>query len=169
MNGMGREADPSASVGMTNVVAGHAVTEAERARIVGRPVLLYDGVCALCNGVVEFLLKRDSAGVFRFAPLGSGVARELAGEGDGVEGVVLVTDALGAGQRVYRRSDAVAEALRMLGGGWGFVGRMLALVPRGLRELGYGLVARVRYQVFGKYEVCPLPSREQRERFVGFE
>src|SRR6516225_10433449 len=166
---MGGEADHSASVGMTNIVAENAVTEAERARIAGRPVLLYDGVCALCNGVVQFLLKRDRAGVFRFAPLGSGVARELAGDGDGVEGVVLVTDALGEGQRVWRRSDAVAEALRMLGGGWGFVGRMLALVPRGLSEVGYGLVARVRYQVFGRYEVCPLPSPGQRARFLGFE
>lgn len=148
---------------------GVRVTEIERARIAGRPVLLYDGVCALCNGVVQFLLKRDRAGVFRFAPLESDVARELAGEGDGVEGVVLVTDALGAGQLVYRRSDAVAEALQMLGGGWGFVGRMLALVPRGLREAGYGAVARVRYRVFGRYDVCPMPSADERARFVGFD
>ena len=145
------------------------MTGAERERIVGRPVLLYDGVCALCNGVVRFALKRDGAGMFRFAPLESGVARELMGESASVDGVVLVTDALGRGQRVYRRSDAVAEVLRMLGGGWRVLGRGLAVVPRVVREAGYGMVARTRYRVFGRYAVCPVPGAGERERFVGFE
>jgi predicted DCC family thiol-disulfide oxidoreductase YuxK len=83
--------------------------------------------------------------------------------------VVLVTDVLGQGQRVYRRSDAVAEALRLLGGGWRVIGRGLAMVPRVLREAGYSVVARVRYRVFGRYGVCPVPSATERERFVGFE
>jgi predicted DCC family thiol-disulfide oxidoreductase YuxK len=143
------------------------MTEEERAKIAGRPMLLYDGVCALCNGVVRFLLKRDRVGRFRFAPLESAMARELAGSNEGAEGVVLVVDALGAGQRVYRRSDAVAEVLGLLGGGWSGMGRLLSLVPRALREAGYGLVARVRYRVFGRYAVCPMPKPEERERFVG--
>ena len=145
------------------------MTVEERERIAGRPVLLYDGVCALCNGVVRFCLKRDGAGMFRFAPLESGVARELMGENASVDGVVLVTDALGPGQRVYQRSDAVAEALRLLGGGWKALGRGLSLVPRVVREAGYGVVARVRYRVFGRYAVCPVPSAAEQERFVGFE
>jgi len=65
--------------------------------------------------------------MFRFAPLESGVARELMGDSASMDGVVLVTDALGPGQRVYRRSDAVAEALRLLGGGWNALGRGLAV------------------------------------------
>jgi predicted DCC family thiol-disulfide oxidoreductase YuxK len=145
------------------------MTEAERAKIVGRPVLLYDGVCALCNGVVRFCLKRDEAGVFRFAPLESGVARELTGGSECVDGVVLVMDALGPGQWVYRRSDAVAEALRLLGGGWSGLGKVLSMVPRVLREAGYGAVARVRYRLFGRYAVCPVPSAEERAKFVGFD
>ncbi|WP_051978606.1 thiol-disulfide oxidoreductase DCC family protein [Edaphobacter aggregans] len=145
------------------------MTEAERARIAGQPVVLYDGVCALCNGVVRFCLKRDAVGMFRFAPLQSAVARELAGSNEGVDGVVLVMDALGPAQRVWRRSDAVAEALVLLGGGWTVLGQALRWVPRGLREWGYGLVARVRYRVFGRYAVCPVPSAAERQRFVGFE
>ena len=145
------------------------MTEAERAKIVRRPVLLYDGVCALCNGLVRFLLKRDRPGVFRFAPLQSELAGELMGGDEPMNGVVLVTDALAPGQRVYRRSDAVAEALRLLGGGWRGVGSVLAMVPRVLREAGYRVVARVRYRVFGRYAVCPMPSAEERERFVGFD
>jgi predicted DCC family thiol-disulfide oxidoreductase YuxK len=145
------------------------MTEEERARIAGRPVLLYDGVCALCNGVVRFCLKRDGPGMFRFAPLESGVARELTGGDERVDGVVLVVDALGERQQVYRRSDAVVEALRLLGGGWRGIGNVLALVPRGLRETGYGMVARVRYRVFGRYAVCPVPSAEERGKFVNFD
>jgi predicted DCC family thiol-disulfide oxidoreductase YuxK len=145
------------------------MTAEERARIAGRPVLLYDGVCALCNGVVRFVLKRDGTGVFRFAPLESGVAQELAGSNDGAEGVVLMVDTLGPAQQVYRRSDAVAEALELLGGGWRVLGRVIRIVPRILREAGYGVVARVRYRVFGRYEVCPVPSPAERSRFVGFD
>jgi predicted DCC family thiol-disulfide oxidoreductase YuxK len=145
------------------------MTAEERARIAGRPVLLYDGVCALCNGVVRFVLKRDGTGVFRFAPLESGVARKLASSNDGAEGVVLVVDALGPAQQVYRRSDAVAEALERLGGGWSVVGRVLRMVPRAVREWGYGVVARVRYRVFGRYAMCPVPSPAERSRFVGFD
>jgi len=145
------------------------MTAEERARVAGRPVLLYDGVCALCNGVVRFVLKRDRAGMFRFAPLESAVARELAGSKDGIDGVVLVLDALGTEQKVLRRSDTVAEVLRLLGGGWSVMGRALGVVPRGLREWGYGLVAKLRYRVFGRYAVCPVPSDSLRERFVGFD
>lgn len=145
------------------------MTAEERARIAGRPVLLYDGVCALCNGVVRFLLRRDKAGLFRFAPLESAAARELMVKGEGAEGVVLVVDALWPAHRVYRRSDAVAEALELLGGRWGVLGSALRTVPRALREWGYGVVARVRYRVFGRYAVCPVPSAGERKRFVGFE
>lgn len=144
------------------------MTEADRAKIVGHPVLLYDGVCALCNGIVRFVLKRDTAGVFRFAVLESEAARELLGKNASTsEGVALVAGAFTTEQRVYRRSDAVAEVLRLLGRRG--LGRALALMPRWLREAGYGAVARVRYRVFGRYQVCPLPAVEERGRFVGFE
>ncbi|MBS1799791.1 MAG: DUF393 domain-containing protein [Acidobacteria bacterium] len=142
------------------------MTEADRAKIEGHPVLLYDGVCALCNGLVRFVLKRDAMGIFRFAALQSDVARELVGDGAvALDGVVLVAAALTAEQRVYRRTDAVVEALRLLGHRW--LARALAVVPRAVREAGYGVVARLRYLLFGRYEVCPLPPVETRGRFAG--
>ena len=144
------------------------MTEVDRAKIAGRPVLLYDGVCALCNGVVRFVLKRDKAGLFRFAALESAAGKELlGGEATTPEGVALVVDALTLGQRVYRRSDAVAEAMRLLG--WPWLGSALMALPRALREAGYSLVARLRYKVFGRYKVCPLPGADQRGRFAGIE
>jgi predicted DCC family thiol-disulfide oxidoreductase YuxK len=145
---------------------GERVTDGEHAKILGQSVLLYDGVCALCNGLVRFVLKRDAAGTFRFAALDSAVSRELAGSRKWVEGVVLVVDALGVGQRVYQRSDAVVEVLRSLGGGWRVMGRLLGAIPHWLREWGYGVVARIRYSVFGRYAVCPVPDASIRSRFV---
>jgi predicted DCC family thiol-disulfide oxidoreductase YuxK len=146
------------------------MTEVERGEIEGRALLLYDGVCALCHGAVGFLLKRDRDGRLRFAPLQSDLGLEMMarfGVREMPDGVLLVVDALKAGERLYWRSDAVAVALGLLGSGWAMVGRLLGLVPRRLRELGYGVVARVRYRVFGRYAACPLPPPELRDRLLG--
>ncbi|QNI36803.1 thiol-disulfide oxidoreductase DCC family protein [Edaphobacter albus] len=143
------------------------MTEIERTRIAGRPVLLYDGVCALCNGIVQLVLRFDREGMFRFAPLQSVVAQELAGGRATGDGVVLITDTLTPKQKIYGRSDAVAETLLLLG--WKVLGRTLKAIPHALREVGYGVVARVRYRLFGKYEICPVPQPEVRARFVTFD
>ena len=136
----------------------------------GRALLLYDGVCALCHGLVKFLIKRDRGGRFRYAPLQSELGREMLGR-FGItgfpDGVVLMTDALAVGAKVYQRSDAVAASLRLLDGPWQKVGTVLLLVPRWLREWGYGVVARVRYRVFGRYDTCPVPLPEERDRLLG--
>jgi predicted DCC family thiol-disulfide oxidoreductase YuxK len=146
------------------------MTEAERDAIEGRALLLYDGVCALCNGVVKFLLKHDSRDRFRYTPLQSGLGREVLARFDihtFPDGVMLVTDALTPKEHLYRRSDAVAVALQLLGGVWRVLGRLLGLVPRPLRDWGYGIVARFRYRLFGRYDTCPLPPPEQRSRLLG--
>ena len=143
------------------------MTEYDRAKIAGHPVLLYDGVCALCNGMVRLVLKRDTAGLFRFAALQSDVARELLRlQSTGLDSVVLVVAALTPEQRIYRRSDAVVEALGLLGRRG--LSRGLGMIPRMIRETGYAMVARLRYRIFGRYEVCPLPPAEVRGRFAGF-
>jgi len=146
------------------------MTQTEQSAIEGRGLLLYDGVCALCNGVVQFLLNRDGRGVLRFAPLQSSLGRETLGRfhpQSVPDGVVLVADALTARERIYYRSDAVAAALEMLPSPWRLVGRVLRLVPRSLREFGYGVVARIRYRLFGRYDVCPLPPPGMRDRLLG--
>lgn len=143
------------------------MTDADDARMNGHAVLLYDGVCALCNGIVRFVLRRDRRGIFLFAPLESEAAQRLLGTAaSSAEGVAVVTDAGTPQQQVFRRSDAVAEALRLLG--WRRRAKLLQVVPRPLREAGYAVVARVRYRLFGRYGACPLPSAEVRGRFLGF-
>jgi predicted DCC family thiol-disulfide oxidoreductase YuxK len=146
------------------------MTETERNAIEGRALLLYDGVCALCNGIVQFLMKTDRLDKFRYAPLQSNLGREVLARFDihsFPDGVMLLTDALTATEHLYQRSDAVAAALQQLGKPWRVVGRVLKLVPRPLREWGYGIIARFRYRLFGRYDTCPVPPPEQRSRLLG--
>jgi len=146
------------------------MTELERNAIEGRALLLYDGVCALCNGVVQFLIGRDKLGRFRFAPLQSSLGREVLARFDihsFPDGVMLLTDALTPAEHLYGRSDAVAAALHQLGGIWRLTGKALSLLPRPLRDWGYGIIARFRYRLFGRYDTCPIPPPEQRERLLG--
>jgi predicted DCC family thiol-disulfide oxidoreductase YuxK len=146
------------------------MNEVERKAIEGRALLLYDGVCALCNGVVKFLMKRDRGDRFRFAPLQSELGREMLARFDihtFPDGVVLITGALTPAERIYRRSDAVQESLRQLDEPWKQMGKALNVLPRFLREWGYSVIARYRYRLFGRYNACPVPSPEQRSRLLG--
>jgi predicted DCC family thiol-disulfide oxidoreductase YuxK len=149
------------------------MTEVERNAIQGRTLVLYDGVCALCHGVVHFLMKRDGPDEFRYAPLESSLGREVLARFNihaFPDGVMLLTDALTAAERLYQRSDAVVAALQRLSsphGVWRLAGRVLGLVPRPLRDWGYGVVARFRYRLFGRYDSCPVPPPEQRNRLLG--
>jgi predicted DCC family thiol-disulfide oxidoreductase YuxK len=152
------------------------MTEAERIAIEGRALLLYDGVCGLCNGVVKLLLRHDKLDKLRYAPMQSALGREIlarVGEHSFPDGVVLITDVLSSDvlsskKRLYRRSDAVAAALQLLDTQpWRLLGKALALVPRPLREWGYGIVGRLRYRVFGRYTTCPVPLPNQRSRLLG--
>jgi predicted DCC family thiol-disulfide oxidoreductase YuxK len=146
------------------------MTEMERNAIQGRALLLYDGVCALCNGIVQFLIQRDRMDRFRYAPLESNLGREVLARFDGhnlPDGVMLLAGALTPAEHLYQRSDAVAACLQQLGAPWPMVGKALRLVPRSLREWGYGIIARFRYRLFGRYDTCPVPPPEQRSLLLG--
>src|ERR1700730_7698027 len=121
------------------------MTEIERNAMRGRALLLYDGVCALCHGVVQFLMKHDRLDRFRYAPLQSSLCREVLARFNIYafpDGVMLLTDALTPADHLYQLSDAVAASLERLSMPWRLVGRVLRLAPRRLRDWGYGMVAR---------------------------
>jgi predicted DCC family thiol-disulfide oxidoreductase YuxK len=146
------------------------MTPNDQARITGHPVILYDGVCALCNFVVRYLLRHDHAGQFLFVPQETPLAAELLAPyaaSNAPEGVILLTATLTPGQRLYRRTDAVSESLRLLAGPWSFLGRLARITPRWLREPLYTLIARYRYRLFGRYSTCPIPTPAQQERILG--
>jgi predicted DCC family thiol-disulfide oxidoreductase YuxK len=138
------------------------------------PILLYDGVCGLCNRLVRFVLRRDPAGGFRFAALQSPLAaRSLARHGvdaGDLNTLYVVVNAEQADELLLPRSDAVIFILWRLGGAgrpfWRLAGFLLQLVPQAVRDWGYGVVARSRYRMFGRYDACPLPSEETRSRFL---
>jgi predicted DCC family thiol-disulfide oxidoreductase YuxK len=138
------------------------------------PILLYDGVCGLCNRLVQFVLRRDPAGVFRFAALQSPLAaRILARHGldaHDLDTLYVVVNAEHADEILLPRSDAVIFMLRRLEGAgksfWRMTAFLLQLVPRPVRDWGYGVVARARYRIFGRYDTCPLPTEDTRSRFL---
>jgi predicted DCC family thiol-disulfide oxidoreductase YuxK len=133
-----------------------------------KDVVMYDGVCALCNGFVKFVLKHDAAGRFCFAPLSSDYAHAAMQRhgAASVDSVGLLVNAGGPQDRLLVQSDATIYVLRQMTSEWGLLARLLQIVPRGLRDSAYSLVARTRYRIFGKYDVCPLPPANVRNRFI---
>ena len=130
------------------------------------PILFYDGDCGLCHGAVLFVLKRDKAGVFRFAPLQGETLLEWVpaeARAELPDSLVLrLEDGV-----LLTRSNAVAAMLKRLGGPWPVLGFLLRIIPRFLRDLGYDGVAKIRHRLFEKPEgVCPLVPPELRGRFL---
>ena len=134
------------------------------------PIILYDGVCGLCNRLVQFLLKHDKDGRLRFASLQSDFAEKVLGrhgiDAKDLDTVHVVVNYDQPDERVLQRSDAILRAGRELGGFWGASASVARVVPRALRDVVYRLVATNRYRVFGKYDTCMLPDPDQRSRFL---
>jgi predicted DCC family thiol-disulfide oxidoreductase YuxK len=137
------------------------------------PIILYDGVCGLCNRIVQFILKRDSRDRFRFATLQSEFARRLlqkhAASTENLETVYLLLDHAQPSEQLLVRSAASITIFRELGPFWRALANLFAILPRGLRDWGYTLIARYRYPIFGKYETCPLPNPSHRHKFLEVE
>jgi predicted DCC family thiol-disulfide oxidoreductase YuxK len=131
-------------------------------------LVLYDGVCGLCNRLVRFLLRIDRGAVLCFAPLQGPTAARLAqkhGFPLDVKTLVYVRHFGLKQERVYLRSDGVLRIFGDVGGVWWPLSG-LRIVPRLLRDPLYDWVATHRYRWFGKYDSCPMPSPQQRARFL---
>jgi predicted DCC family thiol-disulfide oxidoreductase YuxK len=139
--------------------------------MVSNPIILYDGVCGLCNRFVQFVLKRDRKDRFRFAALQSNFARTILERHglnpDRLDTVYLVLDSGLPSEHLLSRNEAAAAVLKELGGFWRFWARLLDFLPKRFRDWRYALVARNRYRFFGKYEACPLPKEKDRHKFLG--
>ncbi len=128
------------------------------------PVIFFDGFCNLCNGAVQFVIKRDRKAIFRFASLQSDYAQEKLAQFNirpkGGDTMVLLEDG-----KVYERSTAALRVARKLSGLWpllyGFI-----ILPRFIRDGIYNYVGKNRYKWFGKRESCWVPTPELKERFL---
>jgi predicted DCC family thiol-disulfide oxidoreductase YuxK len=134
------------------------------------PIVLYDGVCGLCNRLVQFVLKNDRNDVFRFASLQSKLAEQIVVRhrlrSESLETVYVVLDYGLAEERLLSRLRAVVYVLQQLGGPLTYVSAILRVLPAPVQNFLYGLVARNRYRVFGRYETCPLPDDDTRSKFL---
>ena len=127
------------------------------------PLVLYDGVCGLCNRFVRFVIWADRSQRFRFATLQGvyGQAMRRAHPELGAVDSIVVLD----GGTAHIKSDAALHVIAAMGGLWPMVG-LARLVPRLVGDAVYDAVARSRYRVFGRFDSCPLPSSGERARFL---
>jgi predicted DCC family thiol-disulfide oxidoreductase YuxK len=132
------------------------------------PVLLYDGVCAICNRSVRTILRFDRRGTLRFAALESDFAQAVIARHPSVkdvDSVVFVDDPGGPDERVSVRWEAGLRVVDYLGGPWKAL-KVTRVIPAPLRDWLYDRFANARYRVFGKYDACPVPPPEVRARFL---
>jgi len=127
------------------------------------PVVLFDGECKLCIGSVNFILRRDSKGRLKLAPLQSDYGRQVlishAIKSDPMDSMMLLE-----GKRLTVKSTAVIRISKYLGGAWPLC--MIALIiPRFIRDFIYDIIAKNRYRWFGKYDTCRLPDADFEDRF----
>ena len=128
-----------------------------------QPLILFDGVCNLCNGFVQFVIARDRRARFQFGALQSASARrilELNARDPLPDAIVLVEDG-----KVYTQSTAALRIARRLDFPWPLAFALLA-IPRAVRDSIYALVARHRYSWFGRRDHCMLPTPALRSRFI---
>jgi len=151
-------------------MSGHAATLSAGPE--GTVIVLYDGVCGLCDRTVRFLLKRDRDDRLRFASLQSDFARDVLArhhrDPRDLDTVYLVIDHGEASERLLARADAILHALKLVGGVWR-LSALARLLPRSLRNRAYDVVAGNRYRWFGRCDVCPVPAPEHRKKFLAIE
>jgi predicted DCC family thiol-disulfide oxidoreductase YuxK len=130
----------------------------------GSHLLLYDGECGLCSHLVQFVLPRDSSGVFRLASLQGPTGMKFL-HGAPVTTVYVIADYRTARARLLTKADAAFFVVRALGWPWK-AAAVFGVLPSALLDRGYDFVAKHRYRVFGKMDQCPMPRPEFRDRFI---
>jgi predicted DCC family thiol-disulfide oxidoreductase YuxK len=139
-------------------------------QVANNPIVLYDGVCGLCNRLTQFILRHDRRAIFRFASLQSSLAGKIlarhGANATDLDTVYVVVNADSSDERLLARSDAIVFIGKNLGGIRHWLAVLFAILPKFLRDWLYNRVARNRYRIFGRYETCPIPSPDIRSRFL---
>ena len=125
-------------------------------------IVFFDGICNFCNNSINFIIKRDKKGYFKFAPLQSEIAQKLVGDKTKPmpESVILIENG-----KTYDRSSAALRIAKKLDGLWPLL-YIFIILPKRLRDAVYNLIGRNRYKWFGKTEACMIPNPEVRSRFL---
>lgn len=127
-------------------------------------ILLFDGVCNLCNRIVKFTIKRDPKGKFKFASLQSASGKALLKQFNlplnNFDSFVYITN-----NKYYRKSSAGLHVLKDLGGIWKLF-YVFMIIPKPIRDFLYNLIAKTRYKIFGKRDTCMIPTPDIKKRFL---
>ncbi|RYD80437.1 MAG: thiol-disulfide oxidoreductase DCC family protein [Sphingobacteriales bacterium] len=136
----------------------------ESEELVYSNILLFDGVCNLCNGIVQFVIKRDSKRRFLFASLQSETGQEILKDFNlpaaNFDSFILISDG-----KCYQKSTAALKVAKELNGFWKAF-YYLIFIPKPIRDFFYNLIAKNRYKIFGKRESCMIPTPELKSRFL---
>jgi len=135
-----------------------------------RLIVLYDGLCGLCDGVVQFLLRHDTKDLFRFAPQQSEFAQQILArhgvDAKATDTISLIEHHGMATERVLTKSDATLRIAEGLGGIW-HVAQIAKILPHSVRDAAYDCIARNRYRIFGRRAECRLVSDAEQHKFLG--
>jgi len=131
-------------------------------------VIFFDGVCGLCNRFINSLLRADHGRKIRFSPLQGEAFSELVKRHPELASIdsMVLWEHDSEGEHLWLYSDASLRAWELLGGGRATLARTARLVPRPIRNFVYRCVAVIRYRIFGKSDVCRVPTPAERERFL---
>jgi predicted DCC family thiol-disulfide oxidoreductase YuxK len=128
------------------------------------PVILFDGICNLCSGIVKFIIRRDPHGKFRFAALQSDRAQAII-KRYGIHHQPMRTFIFIHGDKWFVKSTAALHVFKVLGGLWKML-YIFIVVPRPIRDFLYDIVAKTRYTLFGTRDSCMIPDSDERNRFL---
>lgn len=132
-------------------------------------LILYDGVCRLCNHLNQFVLKRDHHEKFRFASVQSALARQLLGaykkNPNDLDTMYVIADYKAASERIFSKAHAALFVLREIGGVWRILGLMEIIPPFALNFV-YDLIAKTRYRFFGKFDSCLKAAPKHKDKFL---
>lgn len=130
----------------------------------GNPVILFDGVCNLCNGFVQFVIRGDKSAKFKFAPLQSAAAGNMLKlfdfPSDALKTIILIQNG-----KLFLRSRAVLRITSQLGGAWKLTS-LLYIFPSFFSDAIYNFISKFRYKLFGKRDSCMVPTPELKSRFI---
>ncbi len=129
-----------------------------------KPIILFDGICNLCDGAVQFVIKHDREGKFLFAALqseaGQALLKEYGLPGENFNSFILLQD-----EKIYNKSTAALKVVRQIKGAWSCL-YIFIIVPTFIRDAVYNWIAQNRYKWFGKKDRCMMPTPELQARFL---
>jgi predicted DCC family thiol-disulfide oxidoreductase YuxK len=127
-------------------------------------IILFDGVCNLCNGFVQFIIRKDPTAKFKFASLQSDFGKSQLIRFH-LDPALLHSIVVIDGEVAFQRSDAALRITNHLGGPWKIL-NAFKILPKFFRDAIYNVVAANRYRIFGKRETCMIPTPDLKERFI---